>query len=62
MSKFLCRYCIEIYCGRTYCGNADFNTMEECMQFAIDDGFCDKAVIMDYLTGLKFTVKIQGRK
>lgn len=28
------------YCGGTYCGNGDFETLDAVMQFA-DDGFCD---------------------
>jgi len=52
------RYSIEIYCGKVYVGNADFDSMEKCMQFAIDDGFCDKAVIYDSIGKIKFTVKI----
>lgn len=28
------------YCGGTYCGNGDFESLDECLEFA-DDGFCD---------------------
>lgn len=38
------KYIVNKYCGKIYCGNGFFDTMEECMQFA-EDGFCDKALI-----------------
>lgn len=50
-------YIVNKYCGRTYCGNGFFNTIEECMEFA-NDGFCDKAIISDN-NGNKWTVRLQ---
>ena len=50
------RYTVNKYCGRTYCGNGFFNTVEECLAFA-KDGFCDKAVISDSETGEKQTIR-----
>lgn len=44
-------YIVEIYCGRTYCGNAIMETYEECLDFLKADEFCDKAIIKDLATG-----------
>lgn len=49
------KYIVNKYCGRVYCGNGYFNTLDECMKFA-DDGFCDKAIIVDE-NGKRYTVK-----
>ena len=51
-------YNVEIYCGRTYCGNAFFDTYEECVEWAKADGFCDKAKVIELATGEKKTIKL----
>ena len=51
-------YLVELYCGKTYCGNGVFATLKECYKFAQDDGFCDKAIITDLITEEKKTVRI----
>ena len=53
------RYLIEIYSGGTYCGNAFFDTEEECIQWLKEDGFCDKGIIKDLETGKKRVVKVE---
>jgi hypothetical protein len=55
------RYGFEIWCGRTYCGNGERDTIDECINFAIDDGFCDKVKIHDNETNMDFIIKIEGR-
>lgn len=50
------KYIVEKYCGRVYCGNGYFKTMEECLKFA-KDGFCDKAKIANLETGEKQIIK-----
>lgn len=52
------RYIVNKYCGRTYCGNGFFNTIDECVEFA-NDGFCDKAKIVDTVTDTKITIKFE---
>lgn len=52
------RYIVNKYCGRTYCGNGFFNTLDECVEFA-NDGFCDKAKIVDTVTDTKITIKFE---
>lgn len=41
------KYKVEIYCGKVYCGNGFFDTLDECFQFAKSDVFCDKIIIYD---------------
>ena len=53
------RYLVNKYGGRTYCGNANCETLEECFKFA-DDGFCDKMEIADTESGKKYIIKIEG--
>ena len=52
------RFGAEIYCGGTYCGNGEFYTEEEALEWARNDGFCDKVIIRDYTAGKKKIVKI----
>ena len=52
------KYIVNKYSGRVYCGNGNFDTFDECIAFA-NDGFCDKAKIVDTTTNQQFTVKIQ---
>lgn len=52
------RYIVNKYCGRTYCGNGHFDTMEECMAF-INDGFCDRGVIVDTLSNSNRKIKVR---
>lgn len=40
------RYECKKYCGGTYCGNGEFDTLDECYEFA-DDGFCDYMNVYD---------------
>lgn len=51
------KYIVNKYAGRTYCGNAFFDTFIECMQFG-DDGFCDRIVINNTEENRKYTIKI----
>lgn len=39
------KYSVEIFCGKVFCGNGLFDTFEECVKFAYDDGICTKAII-----------------
>jgi hypothetical protein len=55
--EYKIRYMVETYCGKTYCGNGFFNSFESCIKFA-DDGFCDKAIIIDTEEHKKYTIKI----
>lgn len=57
------KYKIDIYCGKVYCGNGYYDTLDECYAFALSDGFCDKAKIYDMNSKNVFTVKIdrEGR-
>ena len=52
------RYVVNKYAGKKYCGNAFFNTIDDCIAFA-DDGFCTRAKIRDTETGRLLTVKIE---
>ena len=52
------KYMVEKYGGRLYCGNAFFNTLDDCYEF-VNDGMCDKAVIINYETKQKITLKIK---
>ena len=52
------KYMVEKYGGRLYCGNAFFNTLDDCYKF-VNDGMCDKAVIINYETKQKITLKIK---
>lgn len=49
------RYLVEKFSGRVYCGNAFFETLEECIKFA-DDNFCNRAIITELETDKKFKV------
>lgn len=53
------KYIVNKYSGRTYCGNANLDTFDACIEFA-DDGFCNRAVICDTETGKKYTVKFEA--
>ena len=50
------KYIVNKYSGRVYCGNAFCETLDECLEFA-DDGFCDKAKIVEIETGEVTVVK-----
>ena len=52
------RYIVEIYCGRTYCGNALCDTYGACLDFFKNDPFCDKAIIKNLETGEKNIVRM----
>lgn len=52
------KYEVCKYCGRTYCGNGFFETLDECLIFA-NDGFCDRAVITSRNDGMKLKIKIE---
>ena len=43
------KYTAWKYAGGTYCGNGDFDTLDECLAFA-DDGFCDYVRVQDQAT------------
>lgn len=45
------RYVVEIYCGRAYCGNAVYETFDECVEFFHNDGLCNRAKITELETG-----------
>ena len=56
------KYTVSKFAGKVYCGNAFFNTLDECYEFA-NDGFCDKMKVYDGKTGdLLMTVKINTQK
>lgn len=55
--EFKIRYTVEKYSGKSYCGNGFFNDLASCIWFA-NDGFCDKAIIIDTENHKKFTIKI----
>lgn len=50
-------FVVEIYCGRTYCGNAITETYGESLDFFKADAFCDKAIIINLDTGDKKVVR-----
>lgn len=52
-------YSVAKYSGGTWCGLAEgFESLDEAMEFA-DDGFCDYARIVKFMTdGTKQTLKI----
>lgn len=52
------RYTVEIYCGRVYCGNGFFDTLDECYKFAKEDGFCDRMKVYDSFEDKIITIKI----
>lgn len=54
----MARYTVNKYSGRVYCGNGFFDTLEECQEFG-NDGFCDKIVVRDNVTGKKTTIRIE---
>lgn len=47
------------YCGGVYCGNGEFDSIQECIDFA-NDGFCDYVRIASEEISLK--VKITASK
>ncbi len=55
------RYAINIFSGKTFCGNAFHDTIGECMEFFEKEGagFCDKAKILDAETGAQYTIKVK---
>ena len=56
------RYAAEIYCGRVRVGMGNFNTVEDCMQFAINDSFADKLIIYDIETNKKQIIKTNPKE
>lgn len=57
------RYIAEIYCGGTYCGNAFFDTFEECCMYLLEDGVCDYMKVKDLETGRTIKTNIiEGEK
>lgn len=50
---------VEIYGGRTYCGNGFFDTFDECVKFFENDAFCDKAIITNIETGEVVKLKMK---
>lgn len=44
------RFAAWKYSGGTYCGNGDFETLDQALAFA-DDGFCDYVRVQNYETG-----------
>lgn len=52
------KYIVNKYSGRVYCGNAFFNTFDECLEFA-NDGMCDKAIIINCETKEKIRIKME---
>ena len=55
--KKMYKYIVEKYSGKVYCGNAFFNTLDECLEFA-NDGFCDKAIITNCETKEKIKTEV----
>jgi hypothetical protein len=53
------KYIVEIYDGRMYLGNANFNSYEECLLFAINDTFATRATILHVESGIKATIKLE---
>ena len=51
------KYKIDIYSGKTFCGNAFCESIEECQKFLENDGFSDKGIIYDLETGKRKTIK-----
>lgn len=51
------KYNVEKYCGRVYCGNGLFNTLDECFNFG-NDGFCDKIIVFNLALGGSNTYKL----
>lgn len=47
------KYIVEKYSGGIYCGNAFFETYDECVEWAKTDEFCDKAKIISLDTDEK---------
>lgn len=60
------KYVVQIYGGRTWCGNAYCETIDECIEFAksegSDEGLITKAVIVDMESHAKMTVKFEVKK
>ena len=54
------RYYVEMYAGRKFIGNYDFNTLEECLKM-IDD-CADKITIKDMETNKVYVVKEKREK
>lgn len=55
------RYVANKYAGGTWCGNGYFQTMEECLEFAMD-GFCDYVRVKDLTTGVTFKIHFDGQE
>lgn len=52
-------FIINVYSGGTYCGNAFFQTFEECVEWFKEDEFVDEAIIKDS-DGLQTVKYIKG--
>ena len=52
------RFVAELYCGRTYCGNGNFYTEQDALDWAQNDAFADKVKIIDLYTEQKKTIKL----
>ena len=52
------RYNAEKFCGRVYCGNGFFDTVDECVNF-MNDGFCDKVKVINMETQEKLIIKLR---
>lgn len=44
------KYAASKYCGGTYCGNGEFDSLEAAFEFA-NDGFCDYVRITNMVNG-----------
>ena len=54
------KYIIEIYAGGTYCGNASCESVEDCLKFLENDGFCDEGKIIDFYNQRRCTARYTG--
>ena len=54
------RYYVEMYAGRKFIGNYDFNTLEECLKMI--DSCADKITVKDMETGKVYVVKEKREK
>ena len=57
------RYVARIYCGGTFVGCGNFKTIQECREFAINDGMADKLIVYDLENnGKRTTIKVEPRE
>ncbi len=57
------RYVARIYCGGTFVGCGNFESIQDCKQFAIDDGMANKLIIYDLENnGKRQTIKIEPKE